>query len=643
MSPSTPPLGHVALVLHAHLPYVRHPEHERSLEERWLHEAVWETYLPLVEMLDRLESEGICAPFSISVSPPLAAMWRDAMLRERSRAHLVRTRALALHLRGSLGDGPFGAALRHHEALLDRAAATLDRHGGDLLGALVHHHRGGRIHLFTTTATHAFLPGLAPDPSWARAQIRVGRAAFRAMTGIDARGLWLPECAFARWIDPLLGEAGVGFTALDAHGVALASPRPSVVTLPGRPRHGTSNGGAQQGTSHDGSPHGTFHGGPLTVPPLGIRSSAGVAYYGRDLWAGRSVWAMDGYPSDPEYREFHRDVGFDLDEGSLLGEVGPFGARVATGIKLHRITGGPDKAPYDPERGSLRAREHAARFVADRARLFATLRASGASWPAPPLSMVPFDAELFGHFWHEGVVFLEEVLRRLARVPGGSGPLAVSLAEREEQCPANVRAEPAESTWGEGGFAATWTGPRTASLWRHVHHAGLAVSRWARRAGHDERGVSRAGHDERSRLETPYLESPRGPVNGPLPAAAEQALWEGQPGASLAGGGHLSPLLSPHLDPGSSSIGEDALEQAICETLLLQSSDFPFMIHNGTTAEYAQRRVVEHAANVRRLVEIGGRPRVSDADSEWLLALRRRTPFLRDLPGEILRSALEEG
>ena len=611
MSPS--PSGHVALVLHAHLPYVRHPEHARSLEERWLHEALWETYLPLVEMLDRLENEGIVAPFSISVSPPLSAMWTDPMLRARSRAHLQRTRALAAHHRARMAPSdPLRPALEHHAALLERAEATLDRHGGDVLGAFAHHHRGGRIHLFTTTATHAFLPGLSPSPAWARAQIKLGLRSFEALTGIASRGMWLPECAFARWLDPLLAKE-IGFTVLDAHGIALARPRPDVATI-GR--------GAEA----------------LVVPTGPIVSAAGVTYFGRDLWAGRSVWAMNGYPSDPAYREFHRDVGFDAPEADLLGEIGPFGARVATGLKLHRITGpGPDKAPYDPAAGRAKAAEHALRFVADRARLFATLRSAGAtvrstgnalpesarnappgsarnaphdsaphdSAPhdsagddprrsagggadaraggppagAPPLSVVPFDAELFGHFWHEGPLFLEDVLRLLARSAARGGPAAITLAERHERHPATVRSEPAESTWGEGGFATTWTGPRTAALWRHVHHAGAGV-------------LAHCQADRHGRLAPP------------------QTL---------------------------------ALEQAIVQTLLLQSSDFAFMIHRGTTTEYASRRAAEHAENARRLAALASKEAPDDADLAWIHALRERTPFLQELPGAALREALFTG
>jgi 1,4-alpha-glucan branching enzyme len=542
------PLGYVAIVLHAHLPYVRHPEHERSLEERWLYEALWETYLPLVDLLDRFADEGVVAPISLSVSPTLAAMWSDPLLRRRFLDHVSRTRRLAQH---AIAQRPETSeeqpALRHHAALLGRAVATFERHGGDVLAALVRHHREGRLDLFTTSATHAFLPGLAPSPAWLRAQLEIGRRAFESMTGLAPPGLWLPECAYAPSIDEALARAGARFTVLDAHGIALGEPRPSVATL-------------------------MTERGALIVPTAAIESAAGVIYFGRDLWAGRTVWAMDGYPSDPAYREFHRDLGFDAPESQLLGELGPDGTRIATGLKLHRITGpGPHKAPYEPEPARARAAAHAATFADDRARFFAALPRRR----APPLSVVPFDAELFGHFWHEGPMFLEALLRRLAKAAVAGGPAAISLSEYADRHRTEERAQPATSTWGEGGFGATWTGPRTAALWRHVHHASAAVQTAVR--------------------------------------AARRA--EGIRGA--------------------------ALDQAIIEALLLQSSDFAFMIHRRTTAAYGERRAAEHAAAATRLAALATSGDIDLHLAAWIRSVGQRAPFLHDLPSEALRAPFD--
>src|SRR6185437_11065645 len=173
--------GHVALVLHAHLPWVRHPEHARPLEERWLHEALWESYLPLVDLLDRLAADHVRVGLTISVSPPLAAMLADALLCARFSEHLARLSRLASSLVASPALEPGARALMpFYERRLAGARATWERIGGDVLGALRAHAREGRVELWTSAATHAYLPGLLDAGSAAsiRAQLRLGLRGF---------------------------------------------------------------------------------------------------------------------------------------------------------------------------------------------------------------------------------------------------------------------------------------------------------------------------------------------------------------------------------------------------------------------------------------------------------------------------------
>src|SRR5208337_4827350 len=80
--------GHFALLLHAHLPFVRHPEHEKFLEENWLFEAITETYLPLIQLLEGWQGDGMKPPLTMSVSPPLCAMLLDPVLQDRYVRHL---------------------------------------------------------------------------------------------------------------------------------------------------------------------------------------------------------------------------------------------------------------------------------------------------------------------------------------------------------------------------------------------------------------------------------------------------------------------------------------------------------------------------------------------------------------------------
>ncbi|MBK8258878.1 MAG: DUF1957 domain-containing protein [Polyangiaceae bacterium] len=537
--------GAFALVLHAHLPYVRHPEHARSIEERWLFEALWETYLPIVQMLDKLANDGVRAPFSMSVSPTLLAMWADPLLRSRFEDHLGRIQAVCE--RGLRVLPHLTEALLHHQRLLNQAQHTWEQCRGDVFGALLKHAAEGRVYLFTTAATHGFLPGLAAghNLAWVRAQIALGRAFFESVSKTKASALWLPECAFTPVLDSLLAEVGVDLTVLDAHGLALGKPAAPTIRV-GKPDN-----------EH-------------VVPFLPIQSPTGRLYVGRDLWAGRTVWAMDGYPSHPTYREFHRDLGFELSETDLCGETGPNGTRLTTGLRPYRITGREEKEVYIPEAAALLAKEHAHRFYRDRVTLWKALSDKG----SPSLSVAPFDAELFGHFWHEGPLFLEELLRLLDSQT--SGPRAVTLGDIPYlNFPTRV-VEPAASTWGEGGFGTTWTGPRTAALWRPIHHVG--------------RNVLRA-------VQT-------------------------------------SPTLSGECG--------NALDQAIVETLLLQSSDFPFMVHQGTTVEYALTRLRDHGSASDRLLTIAAKDEraISPADRQWVEARRAHYRLFADLPSHVLRGAL---
>ena len=217
--------GSVAIVLHAHLPWVRSPEHPRSLEERWFYEALWESYLPLVDVFERLVNDGVAAPVTLSVSPPLAAMFADSLLRQRFVAHLDRLEALVAREVVRTRSWPDVArVVEFYGQRLRRVRATWTRIGGDVLGAFVRLERAGAIELLTTCATHAYLPALTP--SSVRRQIELGLRAFETLAGHRPRGLWLPECGYDPSISTEIVRANVAYTVLDAHGVELADPRP---------------------------------------------------------------------------------------------------------------------------------------------------------------------------------------------------------------------------------------------------------------------------------------------------------------------------------------------------------------------------------------------------------------------------------
>ena len=538
--------GYVGIVLHAHLPWVRHPEHARPLEERWLHEALWESYLPLLDVLDRIAADEVLAPITVSLSPTLAAMLRDPLLCGRFVEHLRRLEALAAREAERVSaDAALSAVIAHYRARIEAAHAAWERAGGDVVRALVRHDDAGSIELITTSATHAYLPAVLP-PS-ARAQLRLGLRAFEGSTGKKPRGLWLPECAYDPSLGAELAGAPVRYTVLDAHGLELARPRP---------------------------PLGVY--APVLAPN-------GVAFFARDPESSREVWSRDeGYPGDPDYRDFYRDIGFDLPEHALLGELGPHGTRVMTGLKYHRVTGpGPHKEAWDPVKAEARARAHAEHFVERRRALLSAL--SGVR--SAPLVVAPYDAELFGHWWFEGPIFLEHVLRGLDRSARAGGIAATTLGGYLARQPDLVVAEPAASTWGEGGFGQAWVGraldpSRTrglspAHLIRHMRHAERAVH-----------GLVRARR-------------------------------------------------------GAEGLSGRALDQAIRELLLLEASDWGFMIRRGEMAEYAEARVRAHASRVDRLCRVAAHDWIGPDEARWVESACERTPFLAELRGEKIRDAFD--
>lgn len=408
---------HLAIVLHAHLPWVLGVPREApiSFEEAWLHEAIWESYVPLLRALESLardEAAGFAgAALTLSLSPTLLAMLASESLGPRFatyadgvRAHFARARAQ---------HPEWGAAIADHEARLDDAAALLARGGGKLLAPFVALAERRVIDLGTTAATHAHLPSLLTAGS-ARAQIRVGLRYFRELTGRHARFFWLPECGFAPRLGPLLVDSGAECTVLDTHAVELAEPR---------------------------SAAGTF------AP---VFADEPFAYFARDRELCRAIWSSEvGYPGASEYRDFH----------AVPRRESP----LELALKPHRVTGTGPKASYDPSLARSRADRDAEDFLGrvDRA------LASAPSAAPNPVATVAFDAELFGHWWWEGPRFLEQVLRG-ARGRAWQLATPTGLLDADAEL---VLAHPAASSWGRGGFSEVWSHPRVSHALRLVHRA----------------------------------------------------------------------------------------------------------------------------------------------------------------------------
>jgi 1,4-alpha-glucan branching enzyme len=251
----------------------------------------------------------------------------------------------------------------------------------------------------------------------------------------------LPECGYYPGVDALLGEYGIGYTILETHGITRATSRP---------RYGVY--------------------GPIRCP-------SGVATFGRDPESSKQVWSStEGYPGDYDYREFYRDIAYDLD----LDYMGPYihrdGIRTDTGFKYFRITGKTDyKEVYIPESAETKAEVHAGNFMFNRENQIQYL---ASAMDRKPVVVAPYDAELFGHWWFEGPRWLDHLVRKISAEQETFR--LITLSEYLEEYPKNQTATPCCSSWGEKGFHETWLNGKNDWIYPHLHQGACLMERLAR-------------------------------------------------------------------------------------------------------------------------------------------------------------------
>jgi 1,4-alpha-glucan branching enzyme len=424
--------GDLALVLHAHLPYVRSSE-PGSLEEDWYFQALQECYLPLLAVLEAAAADRRQHPrLTLGLSPTLLSLLADPQLNGRFLAWIAVRQELLLQAPQELGP-----AASHLADQLEAVVNQWRQAKGKLIPRFRKLHQQGVLDLITCGATHGYLPLLRQVPEAVRAQLVTAVREHERLLGERPLGIWLPECAYYEGLDQQLVGCGLRYSVLDAHGLLHALPRPR---------------------------YGVF--APICSP-------AGAAFFGRDSSATLPVWsAREGYPGDGAYREFHRDLGWDLPDSELASHA--IASRRPLGLKLHRVTaqGCPldQKQPYEPAVAAERIEEHAAAYLKGRATELASL---ANSMERRPLLVAPFDAELFGHWWFEGPQFLAALFRQA----GDAGVRLVTLRESlSGSAPLQV-CRPSPSSWGQGGYHDYWLNETNAWVvteWQRASQAMVA-------------------------------------------------------------------------------------------------------------------------------------------------------------------------
>ena len=532
--------GTFLLVLHSHLPYCRRAGRWPHGEE-WLYEAATETYIPLLNALYDLAEEGLPVKATIGITPVLAEQLADSLILEHLEEYIHDkiSRAEKDAVRFGLAEqsdyaGLAGWYQRWYQRLWESYAGRFNR---DIIGAFRKLQEKGHVEILTSAATHGYLPLMERDSS-IYGQLRVGVDSYKRHFGRAPRGIWLPECAYRpayyrdeggrSYLKPgseqFLAELGIGAFFAETHTVEGGMPVGKAMGDAIGPYGGPPKRRVVPLPSYTEPKERT------TFQPYYVQGTD-VAVFGRDNRTGQQVWsATFGYPGDYDYREFHKkdDV---------------------SGIQYWRVTAArsdlSQKQPYNPEWAEGRRKEHAQHFsrVVEE-HLEGYFNSAG----RPGVVTAAYDAELFGHWWFEGVDWIKDVLRNLSR----SSVVELSTASDylEKHPPEDVLALP-ESSWGLGGHHFTWMNDNTNWMWEPIHRAEYRVEALAARY-----------------------------------PKAEGSLKE-------------------------------ILNQAARELLLLQSSDWPFLVTTGQAKEYAIGRFQEHVGRFEALAGIAEKGTVSPEDLEF--------------------------
>ncbi len=481
--------GACTFVLHAHEPYVRMAGRWPHGEE-WLHEAATGTYLPLLAALHDLAAEGVRYRLTISITPVLAEQLADPDVLVNLDAYIAdqRDRAASDMARFERdGDAHRASVARfYHDGYKKMLGDFRDCFGRDLIGALRVLQDEGYVELSTSAATHGYLPLFERDSS-IHAQVRQGVRAYERHFGRRPESFWLPECGY----------------------------RPAFVDKAGARRPGMEEFLAAEGVRAFFVEAGTLAGGrradgaaATTFEPYFVSVAGGIGVIGRNELAVRHVWSRHGYPGDFSYREFNsRDS--------------------ESGLRYWRVTGADvslaEKQYYDPQAAIDRTAEHARHFGALAADQLRAYRGSSKRFG---IMAAVYDAELFGHWWFEGVTWLKEVLRSLA---ASETVQLMGAAEFVREHPPETAIALPSGSWGTNGDDSTWLNGNNAWMW---------------------------------------------PVIAAAQARTEQivARHESATGDARA-----------------------AIDQLARELLLLESSDWPYLVTTGQASEYAERRFTQHA------------------------------------------------
>ncbi len=385
----------------------------------WVLKNCLDSWLPILRMLRRLAAESVDYQMSLDISPPVAHMISSPRFKDYMSRYLLRMKS---YVDGQVvlmeyRNDPVGfiQAANQYRADLDAIESFyVHELNKDMIGAFRELELNGFIEISTCTATHGMPAELESIPDALNSQVTLAARSHHRIFGDRPRGIWLAENSFFPGVESILDHEALGYFFVEAEAILAASEKLVEEEF-----------------------------NPIVLPDVN------VVAFGRSRLGRTQVWDADiGYAGHPDFREYHfRHMG----------------------LPVKRITSkeSDEKQPYEPKQAEETARRLSHDFynkLNEKASELGTR-----NFKSIPLITCSYDAELFGHHWSEGPVFLEELLREFHRKGDSIGLTTPShyLAEK----PVLPRTVPNPSTWGHEALHVKWSDPKVAWTFREIERA----------------------------------------------------------------------------------------------------------------------------------------------------------------------------
>ncbi|MFX1316220.1 MAG: 1,4-alpha-glucan branching protein domain-containing protein [Promethearchaeota archaeon] len=489
-------LGYFGLVLHGHIPWCKKSGTWPAGEE-WLFEAMNETYIPFLNILRELKKNDIKTAITMNITPILAEQLADEYMKQKFTEYMENLISRAKNDIKRFENHPTQRRitefyLRNFEHVLDTFYHNYYR---DILGSFKWLQDEGLIELITCGATHGFLPLFEID-SGIFSQIQLAVDTHKKYFNKVPKGFWLPECAYRPKeykdgklrdsIDYWLNNSGIEYFFVDSHGILDAE------ILENKNDIGLNTN-------------------------FGYNLKTGISVFGRNEKTSHQVWdAKIGYPGNEYYREFHKK---DHDSGLQYWRI--------TSKELAK----EEKQLYSIKKAEKTIESHAFHFVS---LITEELRQFSKKFKTKGIIVSPYDFELYGHWWMEGILWLKRVFELINQHTEVEMITIYDYISNYKDDFSIIKMT--ESSWGEGGHFQVWKNPEHGWIW-------------------------------------PYINGSIKEFENVLERNLHPNFWE-----------------------------ERILKQIARELLLMEGSDWPFLLYTRQAKEYANQRFHHHHQRFNKLI-----------------------------------------